>query len=56
MDLRDPVEIEEKIEEARSRMLLAAHYRIPFAKKSYAPKSEGVMPKTEDPNSESNIC
>ncbi|GAM23950.1 hypothetical protein SAMD00019534_071250 [Acytostelium subglobosum LB1] len=54
-DLKDVTEIDEKIEEARSRMLLALHYKIPYPKKSYAPKSQGVMPAHNDPNNEANI-
>ncbi|KAK5584565.1 hypothetical protein RB653_006178 [Dictyostelium firmibasis] len=55
--LTDPEMINDKIEEARSRMLTALHYNIPYEKKKYnIPKYQIQMKPPPDPKDESNIC
>ncbi|KAN0009633.1 hypothetical protein ACTFIU_006930 [Dictyostelium citrinum] len=56
-DLTDPQIINDKIEEARSRMLTALHYNIPYEKKKYnIPKHQIQMKPPPDPKDESGIC
>jgi len=57
MNLTEPEEINDRIEEARTRMLTALHYRIPYEKKKYAiPKTSIMMKPPPDPKDESGIC
>ncbi|KAM9998831.1 hypothetical protein ACTFIZ_002398 [Dictyostelium cf. discoideum] len=56
-DLTDTEIINDKIEEARSRMLTALHYNIPYEKKKYnIPKYQIQMKPPPDPKDESGIC
>ncbi|KYQ99769.1 LYR motif-containing protein 1 [Tieghemostelium lacteum] len=52
-DLEDNEEIDSKIEEARARLLLALHYKIPYEKKKYNLHLNTMKPSNEQ--DESNI-
>eukprot|EP01132_Coremiostelium_polycephalum_P007503 gene7503-9220_t len=58
MTITSSEEISKKIEEARERVLVAAHYKIPYARKKYTISKavQDMMPSDIDPKDESKIC
>ncbi|EGC40193.1 hypothetical protein DICPUDRAFT_25505 [Dictyostelium purpureum] len=54
--IEDDELINDKIEEARSRMLTALHYRIPYEKKKYNIPKYALSMAPVDPKDDSDIC